>query len=72
MPFFLRLIDEKRELLLCLKLLLKVTYMQAFSSGRRCHDEGVTDEVSSIKCIHFLSTAILFHLWGKANKKPSP
>ena len=36
MPFFRWLIAEKRGLLLCLKLLLKVTYMQAFSSGRRC------------------------------------
>ena len=32
----------------------------------------MTDEVSSIKCIRFFSIAILFYLWGKANKKPSP
>ena len=53
MPFFRWLIGEKRELLLCLKLLLKVTYMQAFSSGRRCHDEGVTDEVKKIEILPF-------------------
>ena len=45
MPFFWRLVGKNQGLSLRLKLLLKVSYMRAFSSGRRCR-ACEADEVS--------------------------
>ena len=72
MPFFRWLIGEKYKLLLCLKLLSKESHLPSLLqwekvSRRRSDGWGVIYSMYM-----FFNTAIIFHLLGKANKKPSP